>query len=147
MVNPTWEERDLPVLRAAVELYEETGRAMRVSDIVARSEFDEGVVQAALRAVAPAEPPFFTSIKGSFGGGFFLVGAPTPEARRAVGLWPTPENLADRLVQAMAQAADREPDPEKRGWLRKTADWLGSAGRDIAVDVAGTALAKGIGAS
>jgi hypothetical protein len=50
-------------------------------------------------------------------------------------------------VQALAKAANNEPDEEKRGWLRKTAAWLGSAGRDVAVDIAGTALAKSTGMS
>jgi len=50
------------------------------------------------------------------------------------------------LVQALAKAADKERDEEKRGWLRKTAAWLGSAG-DVAVDIAGTALARSTGMS
>ncbi|MFN3002213.1 hypothetical protein [Mycolicibacterium wolinskyi] len=40
----TWESRDLPVLKAAVELYEEEGLGPTASDIEARTGFDEETV-------------------------------------------------------------------------------------------------------
>jgi hypothetical protein len=50
----------------------------------------------------------------------------TDEARRAVGQWPSAEVWVDRLVEALREAAEREPDPERRGRLRAMAE--GSAG-------------------
>jgi hypothetical protein len=74
-----------------------------------------------------------------------LVGEPTGHARRAVGAWPTPESIAARLISALDEAADREPDPERKGWLRKTAAYLGNAGRDLAVKIGGSAIKSQMG--
>ncbi|WP_139131862.1 hypothetical protein [Micromonospora chersina] len=149
MTNDTWESRDLPVLRAIVEISDEGARDMDARDVAKRVGMDLETALVALFALAGEHPPLFKYEDASDfdGRDMCLIRDPSGHARRIVGTWPTSETLADRLVQAMEQAADQESDPEKRGWLRKTADWLGSAGRDIAVDVAGTALAKSVGAS
>lgn len=62
-----------------------------------------------------------------------------------MGAWPTADALADRLVQALEDAADREPDEERKGFLRKGAAYLGNAGRDLAVEIGATAINRQIG--
>jgi hypothetical protein len=57
-----------------------------------------------------------------------------------VGLWPTPDTAADRLLAALGQAADRATDPEQKTRLRRTAELLRDAGRDITVGVATAVL-------
>jgi hypothetical protein len=69
---------------------------------------------------------------------FWYVNKVTPEARRAVGQWPTPEALVDRLVQAFSNAADHEEDAERHYQLRQAAGLLGETLRDVAVQVAAT---------
>ncbi|GAA1822070.1 hypothetical protein HC028_23170 [Planosporangium flavigriseum] len=147
MVNSTWEDRDLPVLRAIVEKWDEGVNTVTPAGIAARTGLPEDVVQRALLALDREDPPFFTPVDGSTLVGKHISGVkePTGHARRTVGTWPTPEALADRLVQALAQAADNEPDEEKRGWLKKTAAWFGSAGRDVAVDIASSVVTKSAG--
>ena len=44
-----------------------------------------------------------------------------------------------------AAQADREPDPERKGWLRKTAAYLGNAGRDLAIEIGATAINRQMG--
>lgn len=88
---------------------------------------------------------FITKLERRASGGISLVGKPTGHARRAVGAWPTPESIADRLISALDEAADREPDPERKGWLRKTAAYLGNAGRDLAVEIGATAINRQMG--
>lgn len=61
------------------------------------------------------------------------------------GAWPTAEAMADRLVQALGEAAEREPDEERKGFLRKSAAYLGSAGRDLVVEIGATAINRQIG--
>lgn len=78
-------------------------------------------------------------------GHVMLIGAPTGHARRAVGAWPTAETIADRLVHALDEAAEREPDDERKGFLRKAAAYLGNAGRDLAVDIGATAINRQMG--
>ena len=57
----------------------------------------------------------------------------------------TAETIADRLITALDEAAEREPDPERKGWLRKSAAYLGNAGRDLAVEIGATAINRQMG--
>jgi hypothetical protein len=59
----------------------------------------------------------------------------TDEARRVVRQWPSADVWVDRLVAALGEAADREPDPERRSRLRAIAEGLGGFARDVAVGV------------
>jgi hypothetical protein len=73
------------------------------------------------------------------------VRAISPEARRAVGQWPSPDVWVDRLVQALREAAEREPDPEKKGRLRAMAEGLGGFARDVAVGVLSGGITQSMG--
>ncbi|MGC4940784.1 hypothetical protein [Kribbella sp. DT2] len=143
-MESTWETRDLPVLEAIVRLYDETGSAMRPSAINAAAGLSEDDLQRALRALRDNEPPFVTKMSGSLGGGIMLVGAPTGHARRVVGAWPTPEGLADRIVAALNEAADNEPDEAKKTKLRRAAEAVAGVGRDILTDVTAQVITKGM---
>ena len=144
-MTETWTSRDLPVLRAIVDLYEGTGSPMGPEAIESATGFDAATVQAALRALDSEEPPYVARFERVITGAIILIGAPTGKARRAVGAWPTPESIADRLVQALDEAADREQDPERKGWLSKSAAYLGNAGRDLAVEIGATAINRQMG--
>jgi hypothetical protein len=61
-----------------------------------------------------------------------------------VGQWPSAEAVADRIVAALVEAADREPDEGKRSRLRAAAETLGSFGRDLLVSVAANVATKPI---
>jgi hypothetical protein len=58
--------------------------------------------------------------------------------------WPTQDaqTLGEHFVARLEEAIEQEPDEEQRSRLRKALGSGGSALRDIAVDVAGTMLAK-----
>lgn len=144
-MTETWTNRDLPVLRAIVDVYEETGEPMGPDAIEAATGFDAARVQGALRALDSEEPRYISELERLMTGDIIFIGAPTGHARRAVGAWPTAETIADRLVKALGEAADREPDPERKGWLSKTAAYLGHAGRDLAVEIGATAINRQIG--
>lgn len=132
-VKDTWVTRDLPVLDAIVTILED--------------EFEASVPQVAAMTGLPAEEVTraFYALQGQYVGQVLArmgnwpagvhVKEVTGDARRAVGQWPTAENLVSRLSEAFAVAADKEGDPDKKGRLRKLADGLGGAGRDIAVSV------------
>ena len=126
-------------------MYESTGSPMGREAIESATGFEAGKVQAALRALDSEDPPFVSRFERVLTGDIIFIGAPTGHARRAVGAWPTPESLADRLVSALDEAAEREPDPERKGWLRKSAAYLGSAGRDLAVEIGATAINRQMG--
>lgn len=64
----------------------------------------------------------------------------TPRALQAVGTWPSPEQLVDRLLEALADAAEHAGTDEERSRARRALDALRSAGRDVLVNAAGGAL-------
>ncbi|MCV7080538.1 hypothetical protein BST26_14540 [Mycolicibacterium insubricum] len=138
MTDDTWTSRDLPVLRAVVELYEETGRGPRVTAVQQRTGFDGDTVQRALRALYTQ--PYFTKGNGSWGGGLIMVGTPTSEALRVAGQWPSPEAQLERLIVAIESAADDESrQDEERGRFRQLALSLRGAAYQIAVGALGGA--------
>jgi predicted metal-dependent phosphoesterase TrpH len=53
--------------------------------------------------------------------------------RRELGSWPSADSVVDQLVEALSQAAESEPEPERKSRLRSAADLLGGMARDIAV--------------
>lgn len=144
-MNETWTTRDLPVLTAIVEVFELTGRVMHPNEIVAHSGITDDEVERALNALEVEDPPFITKLDRYSSGRIRLVGRPTGHARRAVGAWPSAESIADRLVSALDEAAEREPDPERKGWLRTSAAYLGSGGRDLAVEIGATVINRQMG--
>lgn len=134
----TWSARDLPVLKAVVELYEETGRGPRVTAVQERTGFDRGTVQRALRALYTE--PYFSKSSGSWSVGMIVVGTPTGDALRAVGQWPSPEAQLDRLIAAIESAADDESrEDDERGRFRQLAASLRGAAYQIAIGALGGA--------
>ena len=80
----------------------------------------------------------------TFGGGMVVDGV-TERGLRESGAWPTAEQLTDRLIAAFEDAAEREPEPEKKGKFRSAAGALGGASRDIVVDVISGVITKSAG--
>jgi hypothetical protein len=71
------------------------------------------------------------------------VTAVTADARRTAGHWPSGEALIDQIAARIAEAAEREPDPERKGRLQAVARGLGGAAKQIAVNVASAYLERG----
>ncbi|GAA4568684.1 hypothetical protein [Planotetraspora kaengkrachanensis] len=146
----TWEARDLPVLRAIVEMTDEGAWHIEADDVTKRIGLGAFEVERAFNALAAEHPPFFefediTAFDSD--GREIVVYNPTGHARRTVGSWPTPELLANRIVSGLNAAAEVEEDYDKRSKLKKTAGWLGGAGRDILVDITTAVITKQTGIS
>lgn len=145
MTQDTWSDRDLPVLRAVVDIFEQTGRELiRVSELEKATGFDEETVQRAARALN--REPYF-ELKGEFfGGGFMGVGAPTGDALRTAGQWPTPEAQLERLIAAIEQSAEDDDLPEEEQSRRKrTAAFLRTTVYQLALNALGGAGGNVIG--
>lgn len=131
-MESTWWTRDLLILDAAVQLFQtqdfvEVGELAKATgfepEVVARSLFDMRYRYVSeVQSMGPKEQWCITDV--------------TPEARQAVGQWPTPENVVDSLAQAFTVAAEHEPDPERKGMLRTVGSFLAGTGKDIATEVA-----------
>lgn len=100
------------MLCAVVEQYDENGISPSSGEVSRSTEIEISDVQRALRALALE--PFFTEVDHMMDGDV-VVGAPTGNAFRVAGKWPTPEAQLDRLIAAIeAVAADEaQPDAER----------------------------------
>ncbi|MCV7286718.1 hypothetical protein H7J87_15425 [Mycolicibacterium wolinskyi] len=135
----TWTTRDLPVLRAIVDLYEETGDPVSARDIEHRTGFDEDSVQRALRRLN-TRPSLLDDVTDTAQGIIVDVGAPTRAALQVSGAWPSPENLLDRLVGALHDAADDADRPDdQRSKLKQLALGFKSIGYQVAIGALGGA--------
>jgi predicted transcriptional regulator len=132
----TWGPREMPVLNAVVALMENS-YMVTVSDIAERTGLELAEVARSLDAL---DPTYVDFRKTETGGDptFWYVLKVTPEARQAVGQWPTAESLIDQLAKAFRDAADTEDDPERHYQLRQAASLLESGIRDIAIQLATT---------
>ncbi len=145
----TWATRDLPVLKAIVEMSEQGHYLISPHHIAAHTNMDETEVRRALAALAGEKPPFFEfEDTTDFDSGMREIDAvrnPSGHARRAIGAWPTAEALAREIVAALEAAAEEEPDEEKRENLKQTARFLGGTGWQVLLGVAGNAASAVIG--
>lgn len=142
-VHDTWAARDLPVLDATVALLEQS-YMVTVTDIASRTGLDAATVA---RALETLDPVYVDFRKTTTGGDprFWYVFKVTPEARRAVGQWPTAQALAGRLAEELAAAAHDEPDPQRRGLLTYAARLVGDTLRDATVRAAAHVLSPAFG--
>ncbi len=143
LVHDTWAVRDLPVLDATVGLLEHS-YMVTVTDIAAKSGLDPSLVAQALEALDPVYVDFRKTTTGG-DPRFWYVFKVTPEARRAVGQWPTAQALADRLAEELSAAARQETDGERQGLLAYAARLIGDTLRDSTVRAAGAVLTPAFG--
>jgi len=138
-VHDTWATRELPVLDATVSLLEES-YMVTVSDIAARTQLD---VPSVARALEALDPVYVDFRKTTTGGDptFWYVLKVTPQARRAVGQWPTPDSFVTRLAEELSAAAAQEEDIERKGLLSYAARLIGDTLREAVVRAAGQVLA------
>ncbi|MGH3276060.1 MAG: hypothetical protein ACRDNZ_17260 [Streptosporangiaceae bacterium] len=138
-MHDTWAARDLPVLDATVSLLEES-YMVTVSDVAARTGLDPAGVA---RALETLDPDYVDFRRTETGGDptFWYVLKVTPQARRAVGQWPTPDSFVTRLAAELSAAAAQEDDNERKGLLSYAARLIGDSLRDVAVRAAGQVLA------
>jgi hypothetical protein len=142
----TWETRDLPVLKAIVELSDEGVHYIKPDAIAERTGLDKDQVQLALLALNTESPPYFTPIEaGAEEPLIIVVKDVTGSARRAVGTWPTGERLAKQIIEGLRAAAEAEPEEEKRSRLQQTIQFLDNAGWGVLLGVAGNIASKGLG--
>jgi hypothetical protein len=131
------------VLDATIALLEQSFM-VTVTDIATRSGLDAAVVASALEALDPVYVDFRKTTTGG-DPRYWYVFKVTPEARRAVGQWPTAEALASSLAEELAVAARDEPDSERQGLLSYAARLVGDTLRDATVRAAGRVLAPAFG--
>ena len=142
-LSDTWFARDLPVLEALVELLdaelfplislrsvaEKTGMDVLTVGIAARALDDAGLIDLSVTMTGGDPGPWHVS-------------GVSAEARQLTGTWPTPEILAQRMLQALEREADGEGDPAKKQWLSRLLGGAGEVSRATAVEILSSVFAK-----
>jgi hypothetical protein len=143
-MDMTWYTRDLPVLTAALQFLEEHDYTLlpEVSDLAPIIGLDEMDVAKALKALDGEYLETHTTLGGLTS---TTVEEVLPAGRRAAGQWPTPELVAERLVAGLEAAAANESDPERKSKLKQTSIFLGSAGKDLLINLVASVIARSAG--
>jgi hypothetical protein len=141
----TWTDRDLPVLKAIVELDDEGAYLFGPRELMKHTGLPYGTIRQALIALAGEQPPFFDYTDGSDDESREIAAIKniSGHARRTVGTWPTPESLAEQIIAGLNAAAEQAPDEEQRSRLQRAAASIAGVGRDVTVNVIATALGQG----
>ena len=142
-MEDTWWSRDLPVLDAAVQLFQEQD-FVEAGELARATGFD---VKDVARALRDMQGHYVGQIQSMGDMDRWCITEVTPEARRAVGQWPTPENVVDRLAEAFTAAAEHEPDTERRSKLREVGGFLAETGKDFAAEIVAKVIAHQTGAA
>lgn len=129
----TWTWRELPILRIAVR---DADAGAQFEDIAAETGLELKDVWHGAKALQNAGY-LDAALAGAFSG--FVVSV-SERARREIGSWPSPESIVDRLVEAFADAATEETEPEKKKSLRTVAEGIGGVGRALAAEVIASVL-------
>lgn len=146
-----WFAIDLPVLRAVVALSDERVGVIYPDAICVRTGLDKSAVAQSLLALAHEDPPLFDAPGAHSGWNrqVTAVHSVTGHARRMAGAWPTKEALsvalAEQMIKGLNDAADAEDDDEQRGKMKRTASWIGGAGKDVFANVVAAVIAKQMG--
>jgi hypothetical protein len=136
VMESTWESRDLPVLNAVVTLLEQPGAfEATVGDIAAHTGIKPADVDKSIEALEGVFVSEYHRMQTGADPTSWAVTRITPAARQAVGQWPSADSLLTQLINGLNDAADHEPDPERKSRLRAVASGLGGSVWDVAKDI------------
>ncbi len=144
-MESTWTTRELPVLEATVALLEQIPeRIVTVLGISQRSGIHRWDVYASLQAM---DGEYVELVKKTTDRdpSPHQVARVFPEARRLVGQWPSAESLAEQVLRALAEAAQSEPDTQKRSRLTDLTAELREMGMGVLTDVLAKFAAHTVG--
>jgi hypothetical protein len=127
-----WTTRELPVLRALVEQFDDPDTLqVRPEQLSQADGLTADDVNRALRALSEARPPYIEGVMPDQYSYPVIITGVTERARRATGLWPASDQAVDVLVAALQSAGETDPDPDRRSGFRKAAAFLGGSGKEV----------------
>jgi hypothetical protein len=146
-MDSTWEARDLPVLDAAARIIDRDGPVpgAYIRDIATDAGLEIDEVVRATHALEDAGLIEMAQRSLGGGGGNWRVCGLSGGARQIVGQWPTPENLADRIVAALQDAADNAPSEEERSRAKRLLDGASGVGKGVLTGVLVKVLSGEVG--
>ena len=146
-MESTWLSRDLPVLTAVVELYEErfpSTSSLGRLEVAERTGLAHDDVDRAIVALVEAGYLAWVPNRGDDRVASWRITGISGSARRLVGQWPSAEELVREIVAALNVAAESEPDEAMRSKLKAVAGGISSFAKDIVTNVAANLIAGGV---
>src|SRR4051794_10250695 len=117
LLDDKWHSRDFPTLRAVAKIADEKLIGAQVCEVAESTGLTTAETVLAFRALTDAG---FFEVEWAFGGGGSSRATHvSAQARQLVGLWPSPETGADRLLAALEAAEGASSDPEQQSRLRR----------------------------
>lgn len=141
LLDDTWNPRDFPVLREAARLLEvaEIGVGVRLDEIAAATGLDRDQTYRSVRALENAG---LLELHGVMPAARSRVIRISADARRLVGLWPSPETALDRMLATLQEIEQNTDDADTRSRARKVLDSLTGAGRQLGIEVAAAVVTR-----
>jgi len=142
-VDELW-SGDRAVLMKVAELYEGTGEPIEPLEQVLKVFPDDqhDAVRQSLRQLG--DHGYIDTVTATGMGQpaqIARIDRVTEKGLRATGAWPDDaELLADRVLAALVERAENEPDPEKQSKVEAALKAVGGISRDVLVDVLGAAI-------
>jgi hypothetical protein len=138
-LEDTWSGRELPLLREAARRLEGGETNLYVDALAAHLNIDPAQAQAQIAVAALSDDGYLDGMRVAEIRGPIVITHISAKARRELGLWPSAEAGADRLMASLdALIAQAESDDRSR--LEKVRDGLMGAGRDLVVSVAAAVI-------
>lgn len=143
MLDDTWQTRDFPVLLEVARQADRQPRRFRlpVGQVAEAIGLNKEDVRTAAHWLAEAGL-VQVDRRGDSVAAFEGISV---EARTRVGLWPTPEVAADRLIAALRQSVEKAATPEEKTKRQKILASVLEGGRDFIVSLAAGVLTGQVG--
>lgn len=137
--DDTWNDRDLPVLRCAVDVLDQPLAVHVGVDKIADTTglTREDVVRAGRNLTRAG----LVTTTGAMGAPVLFFTDFSDEALRLTGRWPTPETALDRMLAALQTIANNNDiDDDTRQQARGFRTWLKTSATTIGLGVATAAI-------
>lgn len=136
-LEDTWSGRELPLLQEAARRLESGETNLYVSALAEQLNIDPAQAQIAVDALS--DDGYLDGVRVEEIRGPVVITHISAKARRELGLWPSAEAGADRLMAAL-DALIVQAKPDDRSRLERVRDGLVGAGRDMVVSVAAAVI-------
>jgi hypothetical protein len=140
LLEDVWASRDFPVLREATRMIDDGSEEPGLNALVEATGLDLASVVKAIYALERRG----LVIPDHRYGGVAGIEAVSGEAYILTGLHPNGDEITDRLVDALRQAAEEVSDPEEKSRLRRAAKALGEVTKSVASGVITNVITGGI---
>lgn len=140
LLDETWISVDRPVLLAAAQLVEKHPRRLAtIPQIAASTALDPAIVLASIPRLRHRYIDVWDASTND--GPDYVVKDITEAGMREVGMWPDATDAYDRVVESL-EAAISAARPEEKGKIQGALAGVVGMGRDLVVEVIGSALTK-----